>query len=1174
MSRTPSSLSLGIPVRDEDLEALRAGSTPEPGLGEGLGAAISNQWAGAWAARQISASGFARDEDFILSNSDVRALTAGLPEAFWDFSEAVSMDHALAIRQQRLGQVRNLETLSRLGWTGMALSIGAAILDPVDIAVGAGVAALTGGTGLAPWLAGKAGRLRRLAGHGVLGAASAVPVQAYISSQDPVQDEWDVLYAALGGAIGGAGFDALGQRFSAAARRTMRDIEARDVLALGAASPREVNTRFTDLITQDKGRLYFRGSVGDDDKALLASRLLNSLGLDASDEVDGQILRELSDLIDADPDAFLGRLRQTPGGLMLEEPDAPFPLGPTSETASVEGRGLRDSARGETSEASAANIDARRAGDFRLTSLPEDDPIRFGRGRFSYVAEFGRSEAPLVRRWGLAALGDPLPRKGGPAPLGASEWVHRATRGENGRFLREFEGSYRAHRASAPRGARSRAAFSRAVAEAVRTPDPQPGQFTDAVLDGARAVRESLARTLDTARRHGAFGSQDVESFAEYLPRLYSAPALNRAIALHGQDEVDRLFAEAFARAHPDLENVDEIAAKVGRRMRQTILDAQSRTDFDRARAVAGIDPDEMTAILKEAGVTDRGVIDDVLYGVGRGRANPEDAGTSTRLRARVLLDEQTTLSTPVGRLSFADILDNDAESIVGRYTRQMIGHAALAPLYRAVGDATGRTIRTQGQLLSALHDDLRAARVPTQKGVLSPSIDSTIDLARQIDNHLRGVPLVKDQGLNRMLRRMRQYQHLRLSGTFGLASLPETAQIAAETGLMAAVRGMPSLGRLLDDFKAGRIGDDFLREIEQVLGTGLDQFTHRVARHAEDDDALRGGARAGRAADAFLDRAASASNYLNFLAPLTRFQQLWAAGAAIQKWAAIARSGRLPSPTRLRAMNVTREQAERIVGAIRREADLGRGVVEVPGALFGRKVRRLDFSAWGDQDAASLLIDAVDKWSRRIIQTSDIGSMLPWMANSAWGRTLTQFRSFAVQAYEKQFLQSLTAPDAATAMRIVSTGIAGALVWAGQQYVRSLSEEDPQGYREKTITNAAMARAWFARSGWSSVLPGAMDNLLALGGSDDALFNFRNSGLGSRLVDAESSASLAFLNDLARAGNSTIGPLWREDDPLSRRDAESLFNILPWKNALGARSLFRSMLPADLPETDRDALR
>lgn len=176
-------------------------------LGKAAGDAWSDETATSWAMTNLgrNSGAFLEDKSFTLDNKQTfDRLTAGLPSDYHEyFSQAVSMEHAMAIREQALADFQSESRLAGYGWGGAALRLGAAVLDPVAI----GATVLTEGAAAPVIYGAKIGRVGRILRAGAAGAAINSGLDTFITASDPTREV--TASGVLAAAAIGFGFGAL-----------------------------------------------------------------------------------------------------------------------------------------------------------------------------------------------------------------------------------------------------------------------------------------------------------------------------------------------------------------------------------------------------------------------------------------------------------------------------------------------------------------------------------------------------------------------------------------------------------------------------------------------------------------------------------------------------------------------------------------------------------------------------------------------------------------------------------------------------------------------------------------------------------------------------------------------------------------------------------------------------
>lgn len=191
---------------DAKREAMRKAEEESPSLFQGALTAIKDEWSILAPFRYIG--GYTPDPDYKMGAEEIKQLGQGVPSEYLDaFDDAVSAEHATAIRDRLLKQIEDNRQLQSMGATGTALRIAAAMTDPAAIAATVAAGATTGGAGGAAVMAsrlGKAGSVGLAAGRGV--AANMLVDTALIGTND-TRDWGDLKYSIGAGLAMGVVFN-------------------------------------------------------------------------------------------------------------------------------------------------------------------------------------------------------------------------------------------------------------------------------------------------------------------------------------------------------------------------------------------------------------------------------------------------------------------------------------------------------------------------------------------------------------------------------------------------------------------------------------------------------------------------------------------------------------------------------------------------------------------------------------------------------------------------------------------------------------------------------------------------------------------------------------------------------------------------------------------------------
>ncbi len=192
-------------LRDEE-NAKRAAENA-PGLLEGVGLAIANTWS---VAAPFKALGYQTpDPDFKVTPELLKERASDIPtEQLDEFVGAVSEEHFDAIKNRILKQMETDQKLASMGGKGIALQVGAALLDPGALAATAAIGAATGGLGLPAAVAARYGRVGVIALGAAEGVAGNLATDLPLMATNPMMGKADLMYSIGTGVVMGGAFSA------------------------------------------------------------------------------------------------------------------------------------------------------------------------------------------------------------------------------------------------------------------------------------------------------------------------------------------------------------------------------------------------------------------------------------------------------------------------------------------------------------------------------------------------------------------------------------------------------------------------------------------------------------------------------------------------------------------------------------------------------------------------------------------------------------------------------------------------------------------------------------------------------------------------------------------------------------------------------------------------------
>ena len=1215
-----------------------AAPPPQPGLPEGIGAAINSEWIGSWLFRRFEAQLFVSDPDYDPFSGDGKQwkeLTDGLDPDYWSsLGEARSMPQALKMREQLMGVQRSRQTLAQMGWTGTALQIGANIIDPVNVATmaipGVGPASLAAKSGRAAWI---------VKGGLAVGLPNAA-LEGIRAFEDPQYGAMQAATAGLGGfgfgagttlamgrgrltaALYGGGGQALG---TAAGTIPDPDVSIKDALwsigisgalgtpfgALSSRMHKEMELSEIDALggkLDDFGREYFKGveagrvseiqtsiqeqidasiTGGIDELNALSvrARALRSLaespgyqvlveGVDVTASKRAELIQE-AEIIEAEvlrrapiepPITFDGDDYAVSGPKPAETIDEDgVPVASAAKTTVPPTDGPGDSSVGaapgtpQPTKPIAAGAGAATPGNIALSrwasdeifdykAKPTDARDTFAAARFGMSASFSRSEVPDIRAVGNMVFDDVMAKADGSLSSDSAERAGRRF-GDVVRtdYIRTSSGAVEGwlKAQGVPLWGRG-AAVDRLFDEVGRAQRRMTQHSDPHIRALVQAQRDAIERVWAFGYRMGVPGFDSFAPNDLYVTRIYSLPAIAKAInnPAWGLTEVVTTLAESIQARQTSLST------------REAMVIAQSMLkDITRAKSGLGLDPSlryntsdraALAAIIRD---NVSGVTDDEVAAILNKLHKTEGEGTITRSMYRVRLDE--TYRSSRTSLSIEDLLENNAFHILDRYVTEITGAGVVSETLRGYSEYIGRkanpikSIDEFRRVISERADN----HLGLGQGEKKTGVAGQIDTLANMLAHLRGAPLNTGQRAD-FLRVLRKAQFSRVMNFAGLAQVPEIANIISQAGFGTVVRAMPNLLEMFKKGADGQLSNAAAREAEALFaheaGTLRGSVTERMDWREYEPRNL-GPIERG------LDRMnAVTRRYLSGLDQVNTLMSRSVGILAEQMWFDIAKSGKVPSKARLAAMGMDEAMAKRVVASIN---DPVNGASAVPGT---RAVKVLNPGNWTDAEAASALIVAMDRWSRRVVQQGDLGQMSAWMTKD-WGQTLIQFRSFMIASYEKQLLYPIATRDWRAFSSWLPTMVMGGITYTGATYAQSWGkpERERKKFLKERLSLQAISMAAFNRGGWSSVIPMIWDTQAQWTGAPQFAAS-RMSGLGGDPLTGN--PSMAMLYDAMWKVPKAAFRMATEGRAPTRGEARTMTSLLPFQNAIGIRNVINAV--------------
>lgn len=693
-----------------------------------------------------------------------------------------------------------------------------------------------------------------------------------------------------------------------------------------------------------------------------------------------------------------------------------------------------------------------------------------------------------------------------------------------------------------------RAKFNEEVGRAVRgAPD-----VSDEARTAAAAVAKAMQDALRLAKESGLEGFAELAQNGNYLPRYWSGKGFKRLFGemqLHQDDVIDQLIKPAMRRAW-------EAAADEGDEIDDELLGAVARSYLKRAQAnfegdgmdllVRPLDSDSVEEIgnmLTEAGVSP--VRSQEL--LSKLERKTYESGKLDRAKKRIDLDEtySTTIRNEAGedvQVSMADLFDNDVDSVMTRYMREITGWSALS---------SKAGIKNRAQLdrfVSKLTMDARKSGddVKGIERIIDIGIKSTFGRSTELDPTSSGA---------RYARFLRNYNFARVMNQVGFSLFAELGPAVAHGGVRNFVRSGFAVKSFLKRGADGKLSSQEARVMERLFAPGTDWLRNPPFLRL-DEDALvpqTFNVKHGEKIDNAMNMATHVTSVASGMAPINTMLQRIAGRATLLRLLDMANAKKLSDAevARLRTWGLDEKAQADVFGYLKGKRQIEQ--IDPDKLPFQTRERMAAF---------------LFRVTRHQVLEGDASDSIELM-HSTTGRIVTQFRSFMVNSYTRHFLNSVHHYDdwRTYAMVTLSAAAAG-MGWAARTYINTIGNEEQ---RKKQLTPENFARNALAQSSWSNIVPAVTDMVWAdTLGNAPVFSGNRSTGLEYGVMGIP---SIDLLNKVYGSGR-IAGALLDPDQHVTERQARDLWRIWWFNNMTGVRNIADAAL-RELPDrpdgTDAD---
>lgn len=696
-----------------------------------------------------------------------------------------------------------------------------------------------------------------------------------------------------------------------------------------------------------------------------------------------------------------------------------------------------------------------------------------------------------------------------------------------------------------------RAEFGRLVADEIEFPGSSTNEF---VIKAAQRQRTLFRDLLREAKRANVKGFEDIPEDLTYFTHLWDASKFTmlRSDAKIGQKGVIQLLQNSLLRANPDL--TEDIAKKMATGMSKNIEKRGIGIDTGLSRMFSTSNKETLKEILLEEDIVSEAEADSIINLLKFDRE-----GVIGRAKKRLKFDVNYSEVFKGKEISVKDLMNRDAESVYNVYLNQLSGRIAFAQKgIRSDADLKKITDRIKEEGASLGEKGIKQA----EKDVLKFNVMYDLILGRPPKD------MIANPGseTNRMIRLLMDYNFIRVMNQVGFAQIAELGNAVSIDGVKGLIRVLPDFKKMITRAKNGELEDAVLRDLERFAGIGADRRIHQHMNRYDAHDIYVDGR------GDFIDKAGLLAQAgkritadLSMMAPITAALERAAARIATQSLVDIAfgikkinfkKIGRSSLQQdiakRMESLGLDADMAQQVFDQIKKHA------VTTPSVFFkARKLRQINLDQWTNIEARDAFLLAITRWTRQSIQQNDVGNLNVHMTGTM-GKILTQFRTFMLVSYSKQFLHNIRRNDFAAYSAMMYSSLFASLSYVAQMQANSIGRADRDEFLEERLSATEIGKAAFQRSSWASLFPALIDTGLPFFGEDPAFSYGRTTGLATGLISGIPAVQL--LDTTFRGVQGVSRALLNDDYQISQSQIKALQSLVPFQNAIGIRNVMQIM--------------
>ncbi|MGR2681470.1 lytic transglycosylase domain-containing protein [Chromobacterium haemolyticum] len=631
------------------------------------------------------------------------------------------------------------------------------------------------------------------------------------------------------------------------------------------------------------------------------------------------------------------------------------------------------------------------------------------------------------------------------------------------------------------------------------------------IRKAADLIRTDMAEKLNTGKGLGIFNHLDIDR--HYFPMRATDSGVQTAVERFGSK--DKLIENTtnWALRHLDDDYVKtrwEQAIAEGKVTKDTSLDSYRHSmaeGWARTKIETSYDTDIM-----------------------RGERTLKGSDPSFTEHAVKMNRAGEIVGTDGQAFSLWDLTDGNLWSMYRQYSRQ---YAAEFSVRMRHGKPANEVLK---ELQDALNSDSKITT--TERAKLLKTAKDGLTQAMGFNPHYSDHNGIKALGI------ARNYAYSLSAGGFGLNTIGEAAGAVSMYGWRAAKQLFTGIDPVLKKVKMG--DREAILQLKAMEEFGAwDSMRRSLGDTLADRDDVFKNAKTG------LEKAGNiagrlgklGSNLVTKYSGFDFFQKNISEGMRLQAMVdlnAMARGEKngltkFVTPERLSKYGLDERSFKKILDDVKKYQDKG--------GFF-------DSGKW-KKDSLDTFIQArtlIERVNREMTQKHHAND-LPQFMNTPVGQLLFQFQSFPMAAWTNATLPLVKDHDRIAIGKFLGTALGGAMVYMSRMGYNSLSQDDPQAYRDKYLDEMNVAVVGFGRSSTAAWIPSALGPVAGMGGFDvPGLTNMRTTGTDSTSISPPALQALTRLVQVGSAGaHSILDPdyEWTKEQSRSLKSAV-VPNLMP----------------------------